>query len=344
MLEAFREIGYDPAVVSGHSGDRKRAYAKLRDEIRRGRTFEFCYAETTTMPMALGDPGHLPLRPLTDLRFMGFLKRHQVPFFPFYRDIHWLFPSYGERLRPWKRSAALFFYRFEFERLVSIAERLYLPSEQMKRYLPGNLPRYGILPPGSESIPLPPRRDRSGLKILYVGGVTPPIYDLSEFLTIVEHEPFFSLTIACREGESDALKRRCKVSPNIRIIHRSSEEMSEEYAAVDIASLFLGSSEYFSMAMPVKLLEAVGFGVPVLAREGTEAGDFVARENVGWVASGPEEARAILRRLAGNPGELEAMRRNVREAAPRHTWAERARQVALEAESVRASISAGKQG
>ncbi len=335
MLEAFKEIGFEVAEITGYSADRARGYAKIRRKIREGKAYDFCYIETTTMPMALGDPGHLPLRPVMDIRFISRLKRLRIPVLLFYRDIHWVFPTYGTRTSVWKRAAALLFYKAEFKKLVSMCDAFFLPSTRMERYLPIKPPVIEVLPPGSAPISLDRKPGSSGLGLLYVGGVTPPIYDLSELLEVVSGEQNLHLTIVCREAESAGLKERCAGETGVRILHHSAAELAEDYRTADIASLFLGPSEYFAMAMPIKLFEAIGYGVPVLAREGTAAGDFVAREGVGWVASGLEEARAILRRLAGNPGELEAMRRKVREAAPRHSWAERARQVARDAEQVR---------
>ncbi len=335
MLEAFKEIGYDIAEVTGYSAERKKTIAALRKEIRGGVKYDFCYMETTTMPIALGDPGHLPVRPFLDLRFISFLKRNVIPVFVFYRDCHWRFPMYGRNIGPIKKRAALAFYRMEFFWLDRNCDVMYLPAFPMDRYLPRGSRRIEILPPGCVPVPHGFSPHAGCLEILYVGGVTPPIYTLDGLLETVRSSPFLRLSIVCREAEAASLKQICLEIPNVRILHLNTAETRECYLQADVASLFLEPGEYFSMTLPVKLFEAIGYGVPILARSGTESGRFVAENGLGWVASGPEEARAVLRRLSERPEELEAARLRVREASARHTWAERARQVARDAEGIR---------
>ena len=336
MLEAFKEIGYEVAEITGYSADRARGYAKVRRSIREGKTYDFCYIETTTMPMALGDPGHLPLRPLVDIRFLKICRDSKIPLFLFYRDVYWNFPTYGKKLGRLKKLAAIFFYKMELYAFYNLLSRLYLPTKLMGEYLP-NCPEkiVGELPPGCSIIKDGLLSNDPRLRLLYVGGVIAPTYDIRDSLDIVSTEREISLTIICRENEREYIENQIAAIRNVIIEHKTAKELELHYKNASIVMVFNRPTEYLSFAMPIKLFEAIGYGVPVLAREGTAAGDFVARERVGWVASGPEEARAILRRLAGNPGELEAMRRKVREAAPRHSWAERARQVARDAERIR---------
>lgn len=336
MLEAFKGIGYEVVEVSGHSGDRKREYRRLRSAIRNGTSFEFCYLETTTMPMALGDPGHLPARPFLDIRFLEFLKENGIPVFPYYRDARWAEPTYGKRLGFLRRVAALWFYRFEFGRLCRCARTLYLPSSGLKKYLPSLDFPAEVLPPGCIPDPLPSPPLDGVLRILYVGGVSGPVYDLGELLEVVRGDGDLKLVVVCRKEESAKLRGLCAGIPNVRIINKTAGEVAEEYAGAHIASVFLAPTEYFSIAMPVKLFEAVGYGVPLLARSGTAAGEFVEREGLGWVADGPAQALEFLRRLRERPAELEAARLRVREASARHSWTERARQVARAANPGRA--------
>lgn len=337
MLKAFKDIGFEVTEISGYSSDRKKAIDSVKREIQRGVRFEFCYAETTTMPIALGDPGHIPMRPFLDLRFLNFLKQSRIPVFMFYRDCHWRFPTYGTRLGILRKAAALAFYKLEFRSLCGISERLYLPSLLMDQFLPPGDRRIDLLMPGCSLRPTRTNTEKDMLKLIYIGGVTLPIYDLSEILVTVADESYLRLTIICRESESAPIKARCKGMRNVQILHRSASKVMEEYGRSDIASLFLTPNVYFSMAMPIKLFEAVGYGVPVLARRGTAAGEFVEREGLGWVASSPQEAKALLRRVFDDPRELEAARIRVREAAGRHAWTERARKVARDAAEVRAS-------
>ena len=79
MLNAFRKAGYTVDLVVGHSRDRKQAFAKIRRNVRQGVRYAFVYGESSTMPSELTDPGHFPLRPLVDFRFLRFCHRRDIP-------------------------------------------------------------------------------------------------------------------------------------------------------------------------------------------------------------------------------------------------------------------------
>ena len=86
---------------------------------------------------------------------------------------------------------------------------LFLPSVAMASVIPGahRLPRIEALPPGGMAA----RATRSGsqadepFRVLYVGGVVPPLYDLRDVLDVVARHPDVHLTICCREFEAHAL-------------------------------------------------------------------------------------------------------------------------------------------
>ncbi|MEZ5239765.1 MAG: hypothetical protein R2716_12740 [Microthrixaceae bacterium] len=76
---------------------------------------------------------------------------------------------------------------------------------------------------------------------------------------------------------------------------------------------------YRAFAMPVKLFEAIGHGLPCLADSDTAAGDFVRRTAFGWPVE-PGQLPEVLEHLSGDRGSVEATHDRVaRGAAPQHT-------------------------
>lgn len=107
MLETFRELGYDVRVVAGTAAERRQAIASVDAEVRKGIKLAFVYGESSTMPMALAEPHHLPVRPFMDFAFFRRLRRGGTPVGAFYPDVHWRFEESRRRVLWYKRAVAL---------------------------------------------------------------------------------------------------------------------------------------------------------------------------------------------------------------------------------------------
>ncbi len=88
MLQAFKDLGCEVDLVTGHAAERKVAIKKIKQNIKNGVTYSFLYAESSTMPTTLTEPHHLPVNPLLDWRFFQFCKTRKIPIGLFYRDIY----------------------------------------------------------------------------------------------------------------------------------------------------------------------------------------------------------------------------------------------------------------
>ena len=104
--------------------------------------------------------------------------------------------------------------------------------------------------------------------------------------------------------------------------------MNPCYRRADLALAVRNDNDYLAFCMPVKIFEALSFGVPLVVSAGLRVvAELVEREQLGWMVSSPAEFRNLLGRLAENPGELQRVRRRVLRARERHTWEARAREV-----------------
>jgi hypothetical protein len=206
------------------------------------------------------------------------------------------------------------------------------------------------LPPGGEQRDPDPgvERDSVGeggcLNLLYVGNIAPPHYDLRPYIEAVETVSCAKLEVVTRER---ALRHhgdlyRFGDYRNVSVVHAHGEGLNPCYHRADLALAVRNDNDYLAFCMPVKIFEALSFGVPLIVSAGLRVvAELVEREQLGWVVSSPAEFRNLLGRLAENPGELQNARRRILRARERHTWEARAREVVEVLRAVRARKGAG---
>lgn len=333
MLAAFKELGCTVDLVTGYSAERKQCIAKVKENIRQGKKYDFVYSESSTMPTVLTDPHHLPLHPFLDWQFFNLCKKNNIPVGLFYRDIYWLFDNYGKGLNPVKTAVAKLAYRFDLWVYQKTLAKLYLPSMEMGAYVPRvDSSHFAALPPGhtSPDIITQPASELSNriLKLFYVGGMSSH-YQMHELFKAILNLPYIELTICTRESEWQSVQHEYpELIPNVQVVHLSGSEMESQLRASDIAVLFVKPQEYWEFASPVKLYEYLGFQKPILASEGTLAGRFVKDQGVGWTL--PYEVDSVsdlLKELIKNPGLFDPVYEKLQQVAPHHSWHARAKQV-----------------
>lgn len=338
MLRAFEKLGYDVEVVVGYGAERKRAIRRIERDVRAGRHFAFMYSESSTMPTALTEPHHMPAYPLMDMRFFRWIAYQDIPIGLFYRDIYWRFPFYKNGVPSrLKRTGAIMFYRYDWSNYCKFVDHLFVPSLRMSKVLPTSWPsgRVSALPPGCTIMETPQQRKHSSvsigdtgtlLKLFYVGGVTPPLYDVKPMIDAVKVVDGVELTLCCREPEWHEARDHygCLDDSNIRVVHHHGEQISAHYFDSDIAIMFREAHPYLEFAVPVKLFEAVGYGMPIIVPAYTEMARIVSNEDMGWVVEDAQELERLLMYVSSHPEEIAMKRENVLRNQGKHTWLARA--------------------
>ncbi len=336
MRRAFEELGYEVWEVTGYTKERGRLASEVRYAIRCGVRFDFCYSESSTMPMTMTNPTHLPTRPFLDVGFFRSLRRNGVPVGQFLRDIYWVFPNYRESLPFFKLRAALAAYEWDMRTLRHHVDRVFLPSLKVGEYINlGNVPVSALEPGHGHAEPL--SGPEEGASLFYVGGIGPG-YKLHELFAAVkraweEKNLDVRLTVCLRSEEWDAVKHEYEqwACPAIEIVHGHGNSLREYFERTNIAAIVVDLDEYWKLGVPVKLYEYVGAGKPVMVTKGSLAGDMVERMELGWtVDNSPEAVVELLERLANDPQEIQRVRARVLSQRDAHTWLERARQAAEE--------------
>lgn len=327
MVKGFKKAGFEVDVVSGNAIERKAKASEIIDKIKNGEKYDFCYSESSTMPTLLTEKHHLPLHPFLDFGFFKELKRNNIPIGLFYRDVFWAFDLYKKSVPLPKRLFALPFYKYDLKKYNELVDVLFLPSLRMKDAIPANIeiPKVLALPSGGEKVDIGQNNGKhSGLSILYVGGIVPPLYDLTPLFEAVKKRPMLHLTVVCRKNEYETMKSYYNIESesNIEIVHGIGKIVDDCYSKADVFAILCAFYEYWRFAMPFKLIESLAHGVPVVTYSGTAVADFVESNDVGWIVDG--NYGEFLQNLAENKELLEEKRKNVIKAIPENTWEARA--------------------
>ena len=304
MRRAFEEIGYEVMDISGAVAQRRAGLRRLKELLASGRRPDFLYCENSTQPNALATSLRTGVAPLLDYSIMRLARRRGVPVGVFYRDAYWRMP--GLRASGAYGVASNLLQRADLAGYRRNRVHFFLPSNAMSSLV-------GL-----------------GLRLVYVGGLGGH-YDLSVVAAALERVDGVALDLVVHQSQWRQARRR---DPRlgqgaIRVLHKSAGELEPVYGRAHIGVLAVAPSEYWDIAVPVKLYEYLSYGRPVIATRGTEAGRIVEAAGAGWVIDHDEDLLvALLTELRGRPEEVEARAEAARRAAARSTWADRARTVA----------------
>ncbi|RHW37271.1 glycosyltransferase family 1 protein [Neobacillus notoginsengisoli] len=276
MYEAFLEWGKENNVeillLSGSSKDRANLFKTWKNEGKLD-SLLFCYMENQTIPFWLTDAGHIPKQPLVDSAVMTFLKKKNVPVGVFYRDVYWKFDELYP-LKGAKKALMQLIYRLEEKFYEKYCKVVFLPSDAMGSFVDIRLPKVSLPPGGTDLIPRTIEDgDTSNLpQGIYVGGINNEDYGLFlllEGLELVNREKqVCRLTVVCREDEYLKLppeKKERLQNEGVTVLHISGDKLTALYKEMDFAFIPRYKSTYNDFSVPVKLVEYLSNGLPVLA-------------------------------------------------------------------------------
>ncbi|MFY1111929.1 MAG: glycosyltransferase [Methanosarcinaceae archaeon] len=331
MLEAFKALGCEVDLVMGLGVERCKQIKQIKQKIKNGKKYDFVYSESSTYPTMLACGVKDALKyPLMDFRFFAFCNKNSIPIGLFYRDIYWRFPELFNKplAKKWVLNIMYQFDLYVYQKYIAV---LYLPSEKMSKYLGFDFPVLKPLPPGvSKNYLEGSRKTNQGFNnVFYVGG-TNSHYGIHKLLKVVGDVPEVSLTICCREKDWQENHNSYEhlLKPNISVVHLSGDDLIPLYENADVVSLFMEKTVYRNFAMPVKLFEYLFYQKPIIATEGTAAGDFVEANGVGWVIPYDEKAlERLLSEIKNNPEILIEKKNQISKILSMNTWKSRALQV-----------------
>ncbi|MBC9953641.1 glycosyltransferase [Leucobacter sp. cx-42] len=334
MRRAFESIGYSVTEIAGVAAERKKQIRAAKQLIRQGVKFEFVYSEASTKPTAMTEKHSLPTHPFLDLNFLAFCRKKGIPVGLFYRDIYWISDMYLESV---PRVVAFFtraLYRYDLLRYKQATTKIFLPSMRMAAEMPyTSADRCVALPPASpvRESPVPEFAGAKERMSLFYVGALGSYYRMHAAVEGVEASSNAKLTLCTREDNWASVRDEYEsiIGDRIQIVHRSGAELEPMYAESNIGMLFMEPIGYREFAAPMKLYEYLSYGKPIIATEGSLAGDFVRENAIGWVLPYTAEALTeLLQDLQEHPGMYDEVRANVLKVRESHTWEARAAQAA----------------
>ncbi|KYD34931.1 hypothetical protein B4114_2695 [Geobacillus stearothermophilus] len=323
--------GVDVLLIAGTSAEREKQFQELRSQGKLDDVW-FCYMENQTIPFWLTDPGHRPQRPFVDRDVLRYLKGRNVPIGVFYRDVYWKFPDLYP-LRGWKKAAMQMMYRWEERFYERYCDVIFLPSLEMGTYVAIRRPMVD-LPPGGKQKPF----QRFGtakqpLNAIYVGGINNADYGLLLLLEAIRlanrRKPLVSLTVVCRKDEYERQPLAVKeelAALQVRVEHVSGEALDRLYAEMDFAFIPRRRSEYNDFSVPVKLVDYLSSGLPIVATACSAQKRLIEADGYGVICD--DNPSSMAEAIAKMADMLEECRlRIARTFMAKHSWEARVEKV-----------------
>lgn len=327
ILEAFITLGYSVDVISGYVVERKQAVKAIKKKILSGVKYEFCYSESSTMPTLLTEKKHFPCLSAPDFSFFKFLKKRKIPVKLFYRDIYWCFQDYYKQVGI-KGYFARSFYKYDIYQYLKYLDTLYVPCLKMLDYIPSLKKIHCEELPSGCSLHDHVFCDKNHGKFIYVGGIGNH-YDLHKMVSVFSRIEHSKLLLCVRKIDWNSVRESYALGDNIELIHASGSELDKYYSSSNKAMLFVEPSLYWEFAIPYKLFEYLGWGLPIIASEDTAVGEYVKKYNIGWTIPYTEESlKKLLDFLLANPEDVLIKQENVKKVAQENTWEKRCEQIA----------------
>jgi len=210
-------------------------------------------------------------------------------------------------------------------RLVRQANLVITANELIMDYLRPDVKGKGAVVMNCIDLPEMPAKVRPGRDkvLLFYGGTMEPGRYILELLEAVRKDERCVLRIAGRGRFEPQVKEAANQCPRIVFLGFLDQEaiIRETLAADAVVSLLDPSNENYRIATPVKLLEAMAVGVPVITTKGTLTAQIVDEEGCGISLEWSDEAfEAALDKLF-DPSLWEQMSSRGREAAEsKYNW------------------------
>jgi hypothetical protein len=300
-------------VVSGPRGARATALARYAASGRM-KGLDGIYVESST---ALPGPA--------DIAFLRAARRRGIPVLTYIRDAYQLFPEYWSATTPRARLGRRLFLP-ALRQLAGASSRLAFPSQGLADTL--SLGREAIiLPPGAPEPVAVERRADAG-SLLVVGSLRHAVLgadlllDAARLARDAGHA--VELIAVCRPGDEPP-----SAPPWVRIERASGPGIHALLPGVLATVIPRRRSTYNDFAVPVKLMDYLSYGRPLLVTECTETARIVREAGCGLVvADTPTALAGGFAELAGaSASVLDRWSTAAHEAARAHSWTTRAGQV-----------------
>jgi glycosyltransferase involved in cell wall biosynthesis len=302
-------------VVSGTRSQRCSALARY---VTSGRLsgLDGVYVETST---ALPGPA--------DLAFMGIARARQLPVVTYLRDAQQLFPEYYP-VDSLKRRLSRESFLPATRAMISLSTKVAYPSRGLARAILGDDREVELLPPGARRA-VAPEIDVDARRLLFVGGMRFAAHGADILLSGIElarsRGHLVELVCVSRPGEELP-----GLAPDWYHLERAEGTSIERLLPGILATITPRlRTPYNDLAVPIKLMEYLGYGRPIIATDTHETAAIVTGAGCGLVV--PDSAEGIAEGIAevvtASPDQLRRWALAATVAAKANSWSARARRI-----------------
>lgn len=310
-------------VVSGDRGERRRALVRYAISGRL-RGLAGIYVENSS---------RLPTE--TDLAFLALARLLRIGVLTYVRDAQYLFEEYFAATSLKRRLARAAFLP-AIGLLRAASSRVAYPSRGLAAAVRDRSPEPMLLPPGSPD-PVDVPRAPDARDLLFVGHMRYPVHGLDLLVGAVERvrEAGHDVGVICvsRPGEEPPEPR-----PGwMRVERGGADEIRGLLPGVIATIQPRHPSPYNDLAVPVKVLEYLAYGRPLIVTDCLEQAAIVRDAGAGVIAAPTPEAlaAAIVEVVEAPAPQLERWSAGATAAARANAWSVRARTVVTTLESLR---------
>lgn len=310
-------------VVSGDRGERRQALVRYALSGRL-RGLAGIYVENSS---------RLPTE--TDLAFLALARLLRIGVLTYVRDAQYLFEEYFAATSLRRRLARAAFLP-AIRLLRAVSSRVAYPSRGLAAAVHDRSAEPMLLPPGSPD-PVEVPRASDARDLLFVGHMRYPVHGLDLLVGAVERvrDAGHDVGVICvsRPGEEPPEPRPAWM----RVERGGPDEIRRLLPGVIATIQPRHRSPYNDLAVPVKVLEYLAYGRPLIVTDCVEQAAIVHDADAGVVAAASSEAlaAAIVQVVEAPAVEIERWSANATAAARANGWSVRARTVVATLEALR---------
>lgn len=327
IYDAFMESRNEIKLVYGNQNNkefRKQQVKEIRKWLKNSKP-SFCYIESPSYPFLNN----------FDIGLIKKIHNLKIPILIFYRDAYWKFPEIWGK-KGLKKLILLFLYKRDVRIIKKNCDIVYFPSNSMVNLF--NFKNSKILMPGCDvNIYV---KKQICKHVIYVGGISDRYGTkllLDAFEIINKDTINIKLNLVCRKNEWDKFSEDMGKKEWLNVYHYSGgEDLKQIYEESDIAVIPFKKVEYMDMAVPVKLFEYLGYGMPIIATNCAETEKIILDFKCGKVCN--DNAHSIANeivKLYSNSAEIEEIKENIKKAVDNNTWAKRVETIINDASNVK---------
>lgn len=318
IYDAFLERGHTVKLLEGQQNrykDRRKRVKAILDWLKDNRP-DICYVEPPSGPFFCA----------LDLKLLKTVHKMGIPVGLFYRDAYWLYADWWGVGGP-KAALLKAMHKRDLKVFERCCDILYFPSLSMAElFHDRHFKRLDALPPACTN--MTSLRTSLARRMIYVGGVCEAYGTdilLSAFKQINRDKTKVELYLVCRETEMANIQDKHYPDYDwLKIFHVQGKELETLYVSCDAGIIPRKRDKYMDFSIPVKLLEYLGYGLPVISTDCTEIAAFIEKNHCGLLCrdNGDSLAETIEAFYSENT-DHRALAQNVQETAANNRWVNR---------------------